>query len=144
MVSRADSSAAARSLISTSGEGGISKRRWLPSTAGAADESAPIDPEMRAPTKVASPTAIRTASRPPAPITHRDRWSDSSNEAAGSAEEEVPPVDFERANAKYARTPSTVVSRIQPSGADFVAARSAVGPGAPTAAEGLRVRAMTT
>src|SRR5712691_2755679 len=108
------------------------------------DESAPIDPEMRAPTRVASPTAIRTASRPPAPMTHSERCSDSSNETAGSAKETVQPVDFERANAKYARTPSTVVSRIQPSGADLMAASSPGGAGAPTAVEGLRVRAMAT
>ena len=53
-------------------------------------------------------------------------------------------MDFERANAKYERTPSTVVSRIQPSGADLDAATSPDGPGAPTAVRGLRVRAMAT
>ena len=100
MVSRAPSSACARSLISRRGEGGISKRRWPASTAGAAEESAPIDPAMRAPTRVAMPTASRVARIPPVPTAQSERRSAASNVDAGSASETVQPVNFERENAK--------------------------------------------
>ena len=72
-MSPADSRAFVRSLISATDEGGFSKRRWPASTAGAAAESAAIEPATRAPTSVATPTAMTIARMPPAAIVHSER-----------------------------------------------------------------------